>query len=392
MATTVVTGTFLSDAIVGAKEDVTQDMMALARADAPFLNAIGFGDLGRSVTAYSQTHKWVDLSYKHNKCVLNTTVSNSDTTFVFTGKGFLAGDFISIEGEIVKLGDMNVDGVTFGAGGTACTRSVGTPAAAAHTAGVTAVLVARPVLEGASASTQGPTHEPSLTTNYCQIFERTITTSWQALNTARHGRPGTAYDDKALECMAQLKLEIQSAMYAGGAATAPAPASSTKGTMKGLRELAIAASSYTALSGASLKESNLATAAEAMSPYQDINGFNAVIVIPPAQVKTVRQWQMPHLSGTAQELQGRYGVPVRQVDLGLMVADVIAWDDMTSHADVCCFIPSFVKPVTLEGCGVQHTALGVTGQTKSGLISYTGSVELHGEGKAAYILTGVAVS
>lgn len=388
MATTVVTGTYLSDAIVGAVEDVTPDLMQMVRADSAFLNAIGFGDPSRGVIAKSQTHKWVDLAYKHNKCVLKTTINSSGTTIVFTAKGFLPYDYISMEGENIKLGgNPSGDGVTF----TVCTRGVGATTGAAHTAGVTAVLVARPKLEGASASDQGPTHEPSLSTNYCQIFERSIRVSLQAQNTDRYGRPGTAYDDRYLEVAPQIKLEIQSALYAGGEAVAPAPASATKGVMKGVREIALAASNYTALSGANVKESNLDTAAEAIAPYIQQDEFNAVLMIPRSQVKVMRNWLMAHIVGDPVALQNRYGVPVRQIDLGYCLADVIVWDDLSSHADVCLFVPQYVRPVTLQGCGLSHTALGITGQTKDGLLSYTGTVEVHGEGKAVYLLTGCAV-
>lgn len=388
MATTVVTGTYLSDAIVGAVEDVTPDLMQMVRADSAFLNAIGFGDLSRGVIAKQQYHQWVDLAYKHNKCVLNTTITSSGTTIVFTAKGFLPYDYISMEGENIKLGaNPTSDGVTF----TGCTRGVGATTGAAHTAGVTAVLVARPKLEGASASDQGPTHEPSLSSNRCQIFERSIKVSKQSNNTERYGRPGTAYDDKFLEVGPQIKLEIQSSFYAGGEAVAAAPASGTKGVMKGVREIALAASSYTALGGVNVKESNLDTAAEAIAPYIQQDEFNAVLMIPRSQVKVMRNWLMTHIVGDPAALQNRYGVPVRQIDLGYCIADVIVWEDLSSHAECCLFIPQYVKPVTLQGCGLSHEMLAKTGQNIEGLLSFTGCVEVHGEGKAVHLLTGCAV-
>ncbi len=387
MATTVVTGTYLSDAIVGAVEDVTPDLMKMVRADSAFLNAIGFGDLSRGVIAKNQYHKWPDMAYKHNKCVLNTTINSSVATIVFTAKGFLIGDYISMEGEIIKLvANPTSDGVTF----TGCTRGVGSTSGAAHTAGVTAVLVGRPKLEGASASDQGPTHEPYLATNYCQIFERSIKVSKQANNTDRYGRPGTSYDDKFIEVGPQLKLEIQSSFYAGGEAVASAPASGIKPVMKGVREIALAASSYTALGGVNVKESNLDTAAEAIAPYVQQDEFNAVLMIPRSQVKVMRNWLMTHIVGDPVALQGRYGVPVRQIDLGYCIADVIVWDDLSSHAECCLFIPQYVRPVTLQGCGLSHEMLAKTGQSIEGLLSFTGCVEVHGEGKAVYLLTGCA--
>ena len=378
----VITGTYYSDAIVGEKEDVSQDLMEVSPGATPFLNSVGLGGAG---IAESITHNYYDNADVSMRTTLGTTVNSSATTIVLSEAKAKPGERILMGSEVILLGT-SVDNLTF----TGCTRSVGTSSGAAHTAADPVVIMNKPAIQGADASTADASIEPRLVTNYVEGFERVAIVPDQSDVANRHGRPGTAFDDKVQEQMKAMRMQMEAASIMGVKSSAPAPSSGTQGAMDGIWERVVGTNT-TAMGSVDFSWSSVKNAVEDIADYYDPGeSLPAVLICPLRQTFIFSEWQFAHVQvqngDPAAEV---YGVNVRRLSVGPMMIDIIGHNRLYDSAVL--YQPKYIKPLYYKNGQPTFEMLARTGRYKKGLVSCDMTLEV-GVPEAHYTFSGLATS
>lgn len=376
--TTAIHGQFLSDLGVGEKEDVSEDLLELVPSQTPFLNSVGVDSSGQ---AKSPIHYYYDDAYIPLATTLDGAHTAGATTLTIDKNIARNGARIQINGEVIQLGTWN------GNAYVGCTRSVGTPAAAAHADGDQVVLVDTPAPEGAAAGDGTKAEEPRQNTAYVEEFEEIIDISSMANRQIFHGRTGNAYDRQGRQKMANIKLLYEQA-HIWGVGRAATGSGGVEGKMGGFIE-AVIGTNHENRGGADFTEASLRDIVEDIASYYDYGvDQNAVMLVPLRQCFVFNGWQQAHIElPPSDPMVQTYGVHVKRLEIGPMIFDVIPYQRMANYAAI--YQPGYIKP--MEYYPTEHEKLAKDGRRERGMITGARTCEFSCP-EAHYVVSNLATS
>lgn len=316
MAQAYNSGGVYSSQLIGVPESYSEEMGIMALREAPLL-AILSPDMGTRNPVLSHVHKYNDMVWRPTVTTLNGTISDSDTSIVFSEAVFRPGEIVRIGMETILLGT-SADNLTF----ASCTRSVGTPAGAAHASGSMCVGLGVPQVQGAAAATADVVVEPDEITNYVQCFAKYILVPDATAGLEQHFRPGTSrFEYERDQQMVTLLHELENAVLWG---TAQAPSTNaTAGKMCGIYER-LHGVSVSDLSGSALSLDDLRSACRASGNYGGGPVLDLVANLYTCDV--VDAWQIPHVQAPAGSPEANvWGVRVSRVRVGGRDINVIPY-------------------------------------------------------------------
>jgi hypothetical protein len=209
MAVALNMGITASTDLVTVPESYHGALNEVAAWDTPLLDLIGFDSLleGCSYT----THYYNELYARPCRTTLNTSVSNSDTTFIFDEAVGASGDYAVIGNEVIYL-DATANRLTF----TSCDRAQGAASAAAHTAGDMVVIIGPRLTQGfAQGSTGGIDLQPNKVTTSPELFSHEVFVTDTAACLEQYGVPEGAFQRQILNGIKQIKKRMQSSILFG---------------------------------------------------------------------------------------------------------------------------------------------------------------------------------
>jgi hypothetical protein len=372
-----VSGLTYSSSIVGPKYNAADDLKELVPGQTVFLNSTMWP--GTDMSPRATTARYFDDAYTPLRTTVGTTMNSTITTCVFSAAIFKPDQIVNCQGETILLGTSS-DNLTF----TGCTRSVGTPAGAAHSAGVPVTLVTTQILEGEVAGSGDVYLEPRTVTTYPQIFKRIPYATDVADRVEKYGRSESQFDLEVRNHLRDIKIEMENALMMG---TAQAPASTTVGKFAGFWERVVGTNT-TAMGTADFTMAALRTAVDAINDYYDPGmEITAQLYVPLRQTHIFTDWQSSHIvvpAGDARE--ELYGIRVQRLRIGPMLIDIIPY---TSFYDQAALVqPQYIKWQTFEP--LYFEMLARDGLRKKGQIAYQGYPEI-GVPEAHYTFSGLAV-
>lgn len=380
MAQAYNSGGVYSSQLVGVPESYSEQMGVLALRETPAL-ALYAPDMGEGAPVVNHVHKYNDMVWRPKVTTLNGSISDSDTSIVFSEAIFVAGEIVRIDEETILLGTTS-DNLTF----ASCTRSVGTPAAAAHASGQMCVGLGKPQVQGAAAGTADIVLEPDEITNYVQCFSKWILVPDATESLEQHFRPGVSrFEFERDQNMVNLLHELENALFWG---TAVAPSTNaTAGKMAGIYERVTA--TYSAdLSDAALSLDNLRTAVRSSGNYGGGPVLDLFANLYTCDV--IDSWQIPHVqvpAGSPEEAV--YGVRVSRVRVGGRDINVIPY--VKADCDAFLLDRSKIAVRSLLGSGWKLREEGRDGLRRKWDLSGYFTCEVKCP-QAHYIFTSVKVS
>jgi len=382
-----VSGVVHTSQVVGKKESIVDELFYLDPMDTPFLTKIGMGPNGPLNTlrrkCTNPTYQWPETALTTNRTTLTTGINNSVTAMVLDDAYWTrVGDVVLMDLELISI-----DALTSGQP-TTITRGVYGSTAAAHVAGAVIVNTGIARAQGGDAPTDDFEDQPTLVTNYTQIWLETIRIAMTTQATESYGRTNE-YDEAKAQKMRRIKEQLEHAVLFGGTPTAPV-GSSTASRMGGA--LNYVTTNVRALSGAQL---NISDIHAVMELCYNAGGAPDCLIVGSFNKRVISDWKMPHVQyqGVAESSSG-FGATVGSLETDFGKIMVISKRSIPQS--LCMLITSQnvgVGPLqgNNENREFTHKFLGETGDHVRGLISGEYTCEWRME-KSHGLITGTAVS
>jgi hypothetical protein len=352
---------------VGVPECVADQINMLAPWETPLLNLVGLDSLPLPCT--NTIFYWNDLEYTPTRTQLETAMTTSSTAVYFKDDIFKAGEYVEIEGEVVKLGSM----VSGGFGFTGCTRSVGSAATAAHSDLTMAVGIGKPELQGTAAGTAIGMMMPVQRSNYTSIIMKDIQVSGTANVLPRYGRGANEYDYQAAIKLREAFETLENRVW-WGVSAAPS-AGTTAGGTKGLYEFIQGVNSATT-SAVNPTFNDFAGWVQTINDF-DNTASDLYLFCSLYLARVINDWGAGKIQHNV-ELSALPRMTVGQTVNALMLGDrrviVVPYRKFSNQAFI--LNPSKIGVGPLQGRAMSHTYVGVDGDRTSGFVlgEYTLSV------------------
>jgi hypothetical protein len=279
-----IAGELFSSAIVAPKENIVDEIFALAPFSTPFLQEIGMGPNGPLNTlkraCTNAVYSWPETALTSNRTTLAVALAGAATSMTLTNANTLrAGDRVLIDRELIDI-------TTVAAGQpTVIVRAVGGTADVAH-------LILAVVVNTGAAKVQGTglgtavSDQPALVTNHTQIWVEDVDVSGTALAVEAYGRAAGDYAEQQTQIMRKIKEQLEHAVLFGGTAVAAATGA-TAGRMKG--GLGFITTNVTDVLAARLDYEDIT---KAMESCYNAGGMPDTIICGSFNKRTISGWKM----------------------------------------------------------------------------------------------------